>query len=728
MSLRTNTSYRGRYNGPVPTSNLLNDAEDFPVFEPFEGGSGAEVAPRSYAPGQGSLSVVDGGVDMCQQVNEPNHQTAAYDTPCLVVRRGQEFLMRVTFNRQLAEGDDFQVEFLIGSNPSASKGSMMVVTFGSRPGGGWAGKILDMQDTTVTLSITPTADAIVGKYRTYVAIDAGSGMQRTARDANTDLYMLFNAWCPADAVFLPDESGRREYVLNDYGVIFQGSVGAVSSRGWMYGQFEQGILDACIYILDSSQMPIYDRGNAIKLVRKGSAMINSQDDNGVLVGNWSDDYSMGTAPTLWTGSVKILLEYANTGVPVCFAQCWVFAGVFNTFLRCLGIPSRVITNFSSAHDNTGNLKTDLIFKPDGTPDRRNTRDSIWNYHCWNEVYMVRPDLPPGLEGWQVVDATPQETSDGHFRCGPASIAAIKEGLLCHPFDSGFVFAEVNSDVVFHKRDRYGTLTPYRVEKAVIGQSICTKAVGSDAAQDITHTYKYPEGSAQDSQVMARAEEYGCQRDHSELSDGEVTVTINCEQVAMGQDVNLIVDFQNLGELPKTVQAHLAGSVVFYTGITANQLQDKDFTVTVPAQQTERVILKTTAQEYLPRLGAQQCLHFILTGQYDAQSLSAIKLVDLQAPALTLEVSGRPQVQQEMFVTVSFTNPFNFPLQNVGLAMEGSGLMNYRTRYYSGIDPQAKISWKEAFYPRLWGTRRLWAVMACSNLHQVFGQADIEISS
>lgn len=26
--------------------------------------------------------------------------------------------------------------------------------------------------------------------------------------------------------------------------------------------------------------------------------------------------------------------------------------------------------------------------------------------------MARPDLPPGLEGWQVVDATPQETSDG----------------------------------------------------------------------------------------------------------------------------------------------------------------------------------------------------------------------------------------------------------------------------------------------------------------------------
>lgn len=54
----------------------------------------------------------------------------------------------------------------------------------------------------------------------------------------------------------------------------------------------------------------------------------------MLVGNWSKDFSMGTAPTAWTGSTKILLDYFSTGVPVCFGQCWVFAGVFNT---CRGV-------------------------------------------------------------------------------------------------------------------------------------------------------------------------------------------------------------------------------------------------------------------------------------------------------------------------------------------------------------------------------------------------------
>lgn len=49
-------------------------------------------------------------------------------------------------------------------------------------------------------------------------------------------------------------------------------------------------------------------------------------------------------------------------------------------------------------------------------------------------------------------------------------------------------------MVYQKRDRYGTLTPYRVDKTYVGQCIYTKAVGSSATHDITHTYKYPEGN------------------------------------------------------------------------------------------------------------------------------------------------------------------------------------------------------------------------------------------
>lgn len=35
-----------------------------------------------------------------------------------------------------------------------------------------------------------------------------------------------------------------------------------------------------------------------------------------------------------------------------------------------------------------------------------------SYHTWNECWMSRPDLPHGYGGWQAVDATPQEKTDG----------------------------------------------------------------------------------------------------------------------------------------------------------------------------------------------------------------------------------------------------------------------------------------------------------------------------
>nr|XP_020511687.1 coagulation factor XIII A chain-like [Labrus bergylta] len=721
-SAKESNTHRGRYSEPVPTSNLMYDDADFPEFEFFDD----QAMPRSNAPSRDALSVVK--VDMCQSINKPNHYTVAYDIKNLVVRRGKQFIIRITFNRPIVKEDDFQVEFVIGSNPSPSKGTLLVVTSGIRKGSSWSGTILEEQGESVILGITPTANAIVGKFRTYVAVIAGNIIQRTKRNDETDLYLLCNAWCPKDAVFLEDEAERKEYILNENGIIFQGDVNAVSETDWMYGQFEMGILDACISILDRCRIPISTRGNVVQLVRMASAVVNSQDDYGVLVGNWGGDFSMGKPPTSWTGSAQILLQYVNTGVPVCYAQCWVFAGVFNTLLRCLGIPARVITNFNSAHDSTGNLKIDLIFRMDNSQDRRHTMDSIWNYHCWNEVFINRHDLPSHCSGWQVVDATPQETSDGFYRCGPSSVNAIKDGLLCHPFDCGFVFAEVNSDIVCHRRDRYGTLSAFWVNKTYVGMLICTKAVGKNERLDITHNYKYLQDSPEDNRTMDRAEEYGCERDHSELEESKMSVSISAEPVQMCQDVILAVDFQNQGDLPKTVQAHLSESVIFYTGVTASHVKDYDFTVTVPANQMERVMLKVTTEEYLPHLGNQVSLRFVVTGQADEYSLTAIKVVELQTPHLTVEVSGQLQVQKEMFVTASFTNPYSFPLQDVVVAIEGSGLISYKTRFYSVIEPQASYSWTESFIPRLEGQRRIVAVMVCSNLGRADGVIDVEIKA
>lgn len=53
---------------------------------------------------------------------------------------------------------------------------------------------------------------------------------------------------------------------------------------------------------------------------------NSTDDNGLLVGNWTSDFTGGYSPTKWVGSSEILQKFWKKRKSVKFAQCWVFAG------------------------------------------------------------------------------------------------------------------------------------------------------------------------------------------------------------------------------------------------------------------------------------------------------------------------------------------------------------------------------------------------------------------
>ena len=84
-----------------------------------------------------------------------------------------------------------------------------------------------------------------------------------------------------------------------------------------------------------------------------------------------------------------------------------------------------------------------------------------------------------------------------FRCGPASVKAVKQGEVYLPYDTSFVFAEVNGDRVFWEVEENGQMKVIRVDKKCIGKMISTKAAGSDNRDDITHEYKHPEGKVEE---------------------------------------------------------------------------------------------------------------------------------------------------------------------------------------------------------------------------------------
>ena len=56
-------------------------------------------------------------------------------------------------------------------------------------------------------------------------------------------------------------------------------------------------------------------------------------------------------------------------------------------------------------------------------------------------------------------------------------------------------SQVNSDVVFYKRNKSGDMVPVKVNRTHVGRKVLTKAIGGDHSDDITSQYKFPEGGA-----------------------------------------------------------------------------------------------------------------------------------------------------------------------------------------------------------------------------------------
>jgi len=84
---------------------------------------------------------------------------------------------------------------------------------------------------------------------------------------------------------------------------------------------------------------------------------------------------------------------------------------------------------------------------------------------------------------------------GVFQCGPASVKAVKNGEVYLPYDTSFVFAEVNGDLIYWEVKADGSMKKTYQYKDHIGTSISTKAVGAESREDVTREYKHPEGQS-----------------------------------------------------------------------------------------------------------------------------------------------------------------------------------------------------------------------------------------
>lgn len=392
---------------------------------------------------------------------------------------------------------------------------------GAAAGAAWAtSEVLDRgvdgAARTAIVRLALAAHAPVGNYTLRVGVGAHALALR--------LIVLFNPYkggAGGDGVYV-SAAARREYVESEEGLIWQGTSDANTAHVWAFAQFDFAQLAVALRTA-LRRLPLRARADPVRVARHVTYAVGED----VCYGRWGGghSYTSGTPaggyrcsktdgsrrcvePGEWTGTAALFALHVAAGFRrVQYCQCFVYAGVVTTVGRALGIATRPVTNFQSAHDGEANRAIERYFAVDESsgafaPVDGPSHDSVWSFHVWNEMHLRRPDLLAAGEarahGWQAVDATPQELSPAGagvvpstkpvYALGPASVALVRRNLqtrcpgslaaaaaagappphappsaaeaaleLRHGcYDGGFVVAEVNAWVNMWVRDAAGT--------------------------------------------------------------------------------------------------------------------------------------------------------------------------------------------------------------------------------------------------------------------------------
>ncbi|XP_061486117.1 uncharacterized protein LOC133386476 [Rhineura floridana] len=692
--------------------------------------------------------------------NNVQHHTAEMGTRQLVVRRGQPFTITLHFySRGYQPGrDSLHLIAETGPQPEVQAGTRSIFPVG--PGqpdstGVWRAASVSSGPQATDVAVSAPAGAPIGRYRLKIRVDSAG--RSSSFYYLGEFILLFNAWCPDDAVYLENELARQEYLLNEQGLIYQGNRNWIRSIPWNFGQFEEDIVGICLKLLDKSLHFLHDpakdcslRSSPVYVSRVLSAMINSNDDNGVLLGNWSEDYSGGVRPTEWSGSIAILTQWDRTGgQPVKYGQCWVFAAVMCTVMRCLGIPTRVVTNFDSGHEKDGNLIIDMFYDKTGRLLPTESSDSIWNFHVWNECWMARRDLPPGNDGWQVLDATPQERSNGLYCCGPAPVTAIREGDVHLRHDAPFVFSMVNADRVAWLLD--GTKKEkLQWDTSAVGNNISTKRVGSDEREDITSTYKPLEGSLEERRVFLKAlghrqplsavrvragvlpAGFSTPADGSSLEPPVLAQTSLklrlVESPEVGQDINLTLLACNLEPAYKELKLSLSAQPVLHNGSPLPPFWQDTLYLSLSPKEEKTIPWRISYEQYGKHLGEGKQFCVIALGEENTtwQKILAEKTITVASPTLLINVLAPVVVNQPFPLQVEFANPLSEPVGSCVLTMEGSGLVKGQPQIELGpLGPWKQASVRFQLIPYKSGLRQLQVTLKSGQFPPIKGHTQLQ---
>uniref|UniRef100_A0A672G0P0 Transglutaminase 2, C polypeptide A n=1 Tax=Salarias fasciatus TaxID=181472 RepID=A0A672G0P0_SALFA len=416
---------------------------------------------------------------------------------------------------------------------------------------------------------------------------------------------------------------------------------------------------------------------------------------------------------------------------MCFSEraCCAVPLVPPPVSRALGIPCRVVTNFGSAHDTDANLLIENLYSEDG--ERLSSGDSIWNFHVWVDSWMTRPDLGTEFDGWQTSDPTPQETSDGVFCCGPASLKAIREGEMTKKYDAPFIFAEVNADVVDLVRLSSGEFVQFSGSTKSVGRFISTKAVGSDDRRDITHQYKYPEGAAHQRDVFEKAQHHTKLQQRGEQPGLHLKVKLS-DNMIVGSNFEVFAVLTNNCMEARTCNLLFFAKAVGYNGKLGDSCGFATERVEVPSgegqPESRPGVLTNPVYSALITSDRLILVSAIAIDKQTVDFHKAEKTIVLDEPDLKISLEGEAAVNQPVKVELSLLNPLPEPLQDCSFTVEGVGLTGGKpiTVKYVLVGPNQEATASVEFSPGAAGSTVLLANFDSNKLKNIKSFIDVVV--
>lgn len=671
--------------------------------------------------------------------NSDHHTIALSKETRLFLRRGQEFTISLKFQDQTLRQEDlgkFTVILTTGPNPSKlnrTKNTFKITSLSDRKT--WSARVVDFIQGTWKVSITSPADAIIGYYSILIKING------IVQDLG-EFMMLFNPWCEDDQVYLYNEADRREFVLSEDSIIYLGTESSAQPHPWHFGQFEEDIPDLCLKFLNMSSR--YQKEPENYYLKRNDPIYITQ-EIGDMIGRWDETDRVnfmcenGRPSYTLVSSVPILRLWFRDETQPTYGHHWVFAAVLCTVLRCLGIPTRVVTNYNSANDTDQTLQKHIYYDKNGARIHRSRSDSLWHFHVWNECWMERRDLYKEYSGWQVLDATAQQKYSGELYCsGPVPVRAIKEGHVELNYNTSLIFSKIYTDTIVLVRDSKGHFREAYSKIRHVGDGISTKSVGIDVQDDITLDYKYPKGSKEEHEAVERAKQLMLQNhqdaDHNLMFLSPIIVSITSKNEQMyGADISLSVTVSNVSAEEKDLELVLGAQSVYDYGITRTQFWSERFHFHLSSGEERSVSGRMNYSMYKKELLDNNLMRITALVKELNHDNGCYALADQDVtickPSLVIQMPKVAVQFQPITATVALTNPLKETLKDCVIRTFGKGLLHGQKIYRcKDVLPGDDLLYPLTVNPTQVGDRRLYVQFHSDKLGVINGFQGLEVLS